>query len=174
MMAQCGCVAYVVSGLGFLGAGVIMRGEGSVRGLNTAATLWCSAGIGACAGADLILEAASGTLFVLAANTLLRSMVNYINHQPIDTPAVEETNTIYVIASRTRQKEALELVQQFLEQIDHPVSDLAIHAFGAEDVEIEAALAAASMDGDQLDKLVRRLAEHPFIQQAFWSPSTTE
>ena len=33
-------VAYVVSGIGFLGAGVIMREEGSVRGLNTAATLW--------------------------------------------------------------------------------------------------------------------------------------
>jgi putative Mg2+ transporter-C (MgtC) family protein len=33
-------MAYVVSGIGFLGAGVIMREEGNVRGLNTAATLW--------------------------------------------------------------------------------------------------------------------------------------
>ena len=47
-------VAYVVSGIGFLGAGVIMREEGNVRGLNTAATLWGSAAIGACAGADLL------------------------------------------------------------------------------------------------------------------------
>ena len=44
-------VAYVVSGIGFLGAGVIMREEGNVRGLNTAATLWASAAVGACAGA---------------------------------------------------------------------------------------------------------------------------
>jgi len=36
-------VGYVVSGIGFLGAGVIMREEGNVRGLNTAATLWGSA-----------------------------------------------------------------------------------------------------------------------------------
>jgi putative Mg2+ transporter-C (MgtC) family protein len=43
-------VAYVVSGIGFLGAGVIMREEGNVRGLNTAATLWGSAAVGACAG----------------------------------------------------------------------------------------------------------------------------
>ncbi|MFS2116942.1 MgtC/SapB family protein, partial [Herbaspirillum frisingense] len=35
-------VAYVVSGVGFLGAGVIMREEGNVRGINTAATLWGS------------------------------------------------------------------------------------------------------------------------------------
>ena len=33
-------MAYVVSGIGFLGAGVIMREEGNVRGINTAATLW--------------------------------------------------------------------------------------------------------------------------------------
>ena len=33
-------IAYVVSGVGFLGAGAIMREEGNVRGLNTAATLW--------------------------------------------------------------------------------------------------------------------------------------
>jgi len=33
-------IAYVVSGIGFLGAGVIMRQEGNIHGLNTAATLW--------------------------------------------------------------------------------------------------------------------------------------
>lgn len=36
-------VSYVVSGVGFLGAGVIFKDSGSVRGLNTAATIWCSA-----------------------------------------------------------------------------------------------------------------------------------
>ena len=41
----------IVTGIGFLGAGVIMREEGNVRGLNTAATLWTSAAVGACAGA---------------------------------------------------------------------------------------------------------------------------
>ena len=63
-------VAYVVSGIGFLGAGAIMREQGNVRGLNTAATLWGSAAVGACAGADLILEAALAAVCVLAANTL--------------------------------------------------------------------------------------------------------
>lgn len=53
-------MAYVVSGIGFLGAGVIMREEGNVRGLNTAATLWGSAAVGAAAGADLIVEAVLG------------------------------------------------------------------------------------------------------------------
>ena len=58
-------IAYVVSGVGFLGAGVIMRENGNVRGLNTAATLWGSAAVGASAGADLIVEALLISLFVL-------------------------------------------------------------------------------------------------------------
>jgi putative Mg2+ transporter-C (MgtC) family protein len=45
-------IAYVVSGIGFLGAGVIMKQGMDVRGLNTAATLWASAAVGSCAGAD--------------------------------------------------------------------------------------------------------------------------
>lgn len=43
-------VAQVVSGIGFFGAGVIMWDGHNVRGLNTAATLWCSAAIGTLAG----------------------------------------------------------------------------------------------------------------------------
>ena len=47
-------IAYVVSGIGFLGAGVIMKQGLDVRGLNTAATLWASAAVGSCAGADMV------------------------------------------------------------------------------------------------------------------------
>src|SRR5476649_179799 len=39
--------SYVVSGIGFLGAGVIMKDGAQIRGLNTAATLWCSGAVGA-------------------------------------------------------------------------------------------------------------------------------
>jgi hypothetical protein len=56
----------------------------------------------------------------------------------------------------------------------YPTHDLDIHAFGEEDVEIEATLAATSVDGDELDALVKRLAALPAVRQAFWSPSTTE
>ncbi|MDD2768519.1 MAG: MgtC/SapB family protein [Methylococcus sp.] len=165
-------VAYVVSGVGFLGAGAIMREQGNVRGLNTAATLWGSAAVGACAGADLILESAISTLFVLAANTLLRPVVDSINRQPIDTPAVEVTSTVYVIAPRQWRKDALALVERTFEQAAYPLSNLEVHAFGEGEVEIEATLAAASVDGDDLDRLIQQLKDQPVISQAFWSPST--
>ena len=51
-------IAYVVSGIGFLGAGVIMKEGMNIRGLNTAATLWASAAVGCCAGADMVAQAA--------------------------------------------------------------------------------------------------------------------
>ena len=167
-------IAYVVSGIGFLGAGAIMREEGNVRGLNTAATLWGSAAVGACAGASLVMEAGLATLFVLAANTLLRPVVNSINRQPLDTEAVEVTNTVYAIAPKTRQKEAVSLLISTLEDAQYPTRDFAVHAFGADAVEIEAVLASTGVDGDELDALVGQLAANDCISQAFWSASTTE
>jgi len=113
-------LAYVVSGVGFLGAGVIMREEGNVRGINTAATLWGSAAVGAAAGADMLAEAILGTILVLSANTLLRPVVNRINRAPIDTPDVEVTNTFYVIALKERQAEVLASVEQVLEKAQYP------------------------------------------------------
>ncbi len=77
-------VAYVVSGVGFLGAGVIMKEGMNVRGLNTAATLWCSAAVGALSGVDLAAEAALVTAAVLAGNTLLR---------PSSTPSTASRST---------------------------------------------------------------------------------
>jgi len=167
-------VAYVVSGIGFLGAGVIMREEGNVRGLNTAATLWGSAAVGACAGADLLIEAALAMVFVLAANTLLRPLVNRINSRPLDDESVEVTNTVYVIAPRALQKEALARTEAALEAAGFPTRDLNVHAFGADAVEIEAVLTAQSIDGERLDSVMAALSALECVSQAFWSPSTTE
>lgn len=166
-------IAYVISGIGFLGAGVIMREGGSISGLNTAATLWGSAAVGAAAGADLLLEAILATVFVVAANTVLRPVVHAINRRPLDIPSVEVTNTVYAIVHREQQKQARASVERELERAGYPVRELAVHAFGKDDIEIEATLASTSVDGEDLDALTARLQEMPMIIQAFWSPSTS-
>lgn len=74
--------AQIVSGIGFLGAGVIMREGMNVRGLNTAATLWCSAGIGVLCGLGQFWNAAVATLIILCANILLREAAQRINQIP--------------------------------------------------------------------------------------------
>ena len=58
--------AQVVSGIGFLGAGTIIRFKASVRGLTTAASLWTIAGIGLAVGSGLYVPAAVTTVIVLA------------------------------------------------------------------------------------------------------------
>lgn len=80
--------AQVVSGIGFLGAGVILRDGINVRGLNTAATLWCSAAIGTLTALGLIVEAAIGVVYILITNILLRfisrKMMKRKNHNHND------------------------------------------------------------------------------------------
>ena len=167
-------MAYVVSGIGFLGAGVIMREEGNVRGINTAATLWASGAVGACAGADLILESGLATLFILAANTLLRPVVTLINRQPLDTISVEVTNSVYIITPKHAQKHALKQFIKTLEEAGYQTQDIEVHQFGSDDIEIQAVLTASAVDGDEMDKLIAKIADQEFVSQAFWSPSTTD
>jgi putative Mg2+ transporter-C (MgtC) family protein len=108
-------IAYVVSGVGFLGAGVIMKEGSNVWGLNAAATLWCSAAVGACAGADLALEAIALTVFVLAGNTLLRPLVNAINRAPINQGATEAIYEVRLTTNAERLDESRELLRHRLE-----------------------------------------------------------
>lgn len=167
-------VAYVVSGIGFLGAGVIMKGDGNIRGLNTAATLWGAAAVGACAGADLEPEAAVAALFVLAGNTLLRPVVNAINRQPIDDQTSEVTYSVCIICNRQQQQEARDQLEALLEAASYPISDFDIHPFMQNEVQIFATLLATSINSDELDTIVDRLVASGTISQAFWSPSTSE
>ena len=167
-------MAYVVSGIGFLGAGVIMREEGSVRGINTAATLWASGAVGACAGADLILEASLATAFIIAANTLLRPIVGLINGQPLDTDSVEVTNSVYIITPKHAQKLVLRQFIKTLEDAGYQTQDIEVHQFGGDDVEIQAVLTTSAVDGSKMDQLIEKIANQDFVNQAFWSPSTTD
>ena len=63
--------AQVVTGVGFLGAGTIMRFRASVRGLTTAASLWIVSGIGLAVGSGFILPAVFTTIIVITTLILL-------------------------------------------------------------------------------------------------------
>ncbi|MCM3734874.1 MgtC/SapB family protein [Bacillus cytotoxicus] len=76
--------AQVVSGIGFLGGGVIIRDGFSIRGLNTAATLWCSAGVGTLVGAGFLKVAILGAFGVLVANIFLRPVALFMNKKSTD------------------------------------------------------------------------------------------
>ena len=95
--------AQVVSGIGFLGAGVILREGINVRGLNTAATLWCSAMAGTFAGGGYYVLSLGAAFFVAAVNIGMRPLVLRLNRQ--SEGVSEETETRYEISVTCRSAE---------------------------------------------------------------------
>ena len=65
-------IAQVVSGIGFLGAGIIFKHGDTVRGLTTAATVWCAAAIGCLCGYGMYVEAIVGTAAIMIINLLFK------------------------------------------------------------------------------------------------------
>lgn len=161
-------VAYVVSGIGFLGAGAIMKEGLNVRGLNTAATLWCSAAVGACAGAGLLAEAGLLTIFVLAGNTLLRPMVEAINRIPIDERHSEATYEMRITVDRQAASDARELLVEHLERAHYPVASVDTKAQMEDTVDVVATLVAASVVPEELDAIAVHLEKQRGVANAAW------
>jgi len=65
-------IGQIVTGIGFLGAGVILHHGGSIQGLTTAATIWCSAALGSLAGLGLYWETLICTLAIIIVNTTFK------------------------------------------------------------------------------------------------------
>ena len=161
-------MAYVVSGIGFLGAGAIMKEGVNVRGLNTAATLWCSAAVGAAAGAGLVTESALLTGFVIAGNTLLRPLVNRINRIPLDEEAGEATYEVRVAVSADAAAGAREALIEALEKAAYPVADVETVERGVDSVDIVATLVATSIVPEELDAVVGAMEKRRGVSHATW------
>jgi putative Mg2+ transporter-C (MgtC) family protein len=167
-------IAYVVSGVGFLGAGVIMKQGSNVWGLNTAATLWCSAAVGACAGADLAFEAIALTVFVLAGNTLLRPLVNAINRAPLDQHATEAIYEVHVTTASEHLDDVRELLRDELDAASYPPQDIEVIERDQGDAELVAVLLSTTADPNELDTLVARLEKNRHVENASWNLRTQD
>jgi len=62
-----------------LGAGVIVKNEDRIHGLATAASIWCSAGLGCLAALKMYVELATATILIVAINLIFGSLNKYIN-----------------------------------------------------------------------------------------------
>lgn len=98
--------AQIVTGIGFLGAGVILKDGVKIRGLTTAATLWCTASIGVLCASGFILEAISGTVIILFSNVFLR-YVNKIVNQKSRYEQTSEEFKVTITVSKDRIKELI-------------------------------------------------------------------
>jgi putative Mg2+ transporter-C (MgtC) family protein len=167
-------IAYVVSGIGFLGAGAIMKEGMSVRGLNTAATLWASAAVGACAGADLIAQSALLTVFVLAGNTLLRPLVNAIDRIPLNEKSSEATYEVIVTTDGTDAPGLRDAVIEKLNDANYPVRETTVVHRASNLVEIAAVLVSSAVEPEELEAVIGDISLLPGVTHATWEASTLD
>ena len=167
-------IAYVVSGIGFLGAGAIMKEGMNVRGLNTAATLWASAAVGSCAGADMVAQSVALTVFVLAGNTLLRPLVNAIDRIPLNEQTSEATYEIVVTTDAKHAAEVRDFLNERLEATNYPIRETKVVYRSNDNAEITAGLVSLAVDSADLEAVAAELAKLPGVRHSTWSVSTLD
>lgn len=74
-------IAQVVTGVGFLGAGIIFREGVNVHGLTSAATIWCSAAIGCVAASGFFIETLICTILVVIVNTVIEPLDKWLKNR---------------------------------------------------------------------------------------------
>ncbi|WP_405163753.1 MgtC/SapB family protein [Nocardia sp. NBC_01499] len=167
--------AQIVSGIGFLGAGVIIRDGLNVRGLNTAATLWCAAAVGALAGAGMYSTAAAGTVAVVGVNVALRAAGRAVDKQP---EAGHEQPASYAFAAVTNddnEAHVRALLVQALTRTDFQLISISSANTGTPGrVEVRAELFGDQRDDRQMESAVSRLSLEPSVTSVGWHIATTD
>ncbi len=167
-------IAYVVSGVGFLGAGAIMKDGGSIRGLNTAATLWCSAAVGACAGAGEMLDAIFVTVLLVGINLGLRPMSRFIDRQSLkqnieitDEPVIYQ---ISAVCPASKETQVRALLLRALAERPLLLRELRSEDIGeTDDVFLRAEVETSQRENDLMEELTAQLRSDDSVQKAEWS-----
>lgn len=164
--------AQIVSGIGFLGAGVIMKQGTSISGLNTAATLWASAAVGALAGGGLVWVAAAGTLVVIAANVLLRPVGRMLDRRPGSTGREKNTEVEYTFEVRCAREHEVEVRAIVFDAVHRP--DLIVQSVAATDlpddlVVITATVTSPERDDHQIELAIADVIHTPEVLGVRWS-----
>src|SRR3989338_4329653 len=151
--------AQVVSGIGFLGAGTIIRFKASVRGLTTAASLWTVAGLGLAVGAGLFIPATFTTILVLAAlfflNRVERGMIrrDWYKSLEIDTKA-----------GASQLQEILSLLSEY----DVEIKDFDVkRSSSSEDLIIKISVKLLTNEYD--NEIISKIRELDGVRKAGWS-----
>ena len=162
--------AYIISGVGFLGGGVILRHGLNVTGINTAATIWCSAAVGTLTGAGYPIEATVGALLVVTVHLALRPVARRIDR----LPAADEVETAYRFRAVCRAADEAHIRALVVQALTHGDFHLrAIHSddldHGSDLVAVEADLSRYGRDDIALEAAVSRLSLEPTVSSVSWS-----
>ena len=164
--------SYVISGIGFLGAGVIMKDGLSVRGLNTAATIWCSGAVGSIAAAGLYAEAIIVAVAIMFTHIVLRPISANIHKVNFKKDNDSETDYLIKIKCKDEVENRIRiLLMQFIES--H--SNLMLRSLSSDDendnpayVFITAELICSSNKQELVEQIAGRLTIEEKVQKVSW------
>jgi putative Mg2+ transporter-C (MgtC) family protein len=162
--------AQIVSGIGFLCGGVILRDGASIRGLNTAATIWCAAAIGSLSGSGLFPHAFTGTIAILMANILLRPIGHSFNKNSLKSSEVEICYRLSVICLEKHEAYVRALLLQTINNGTMQLKSLSSNDLGVVNrIELDADLLSLNRDEAFLDQVVSRLSLDAKVSAVSWS-----
>jgi putative Mg2+ transporter-C (MgtC) family protein len=162
--------AQVVTGIGFLGAGIILREGINVIGLNTAATLWCSAMVGTFAGSGFWAPSVVAAAFIIVTNLCLRPLVRHVNRRMVQSSS--DAETYYTITLTCRSVEEAHLRTLLLTALSQ--SGLGLRSMDSADIPdttkvvVTAQALAPKRNDAALEQIVGRLSLEPSVTAATW------
>jgi putative Mg2+ transporter-C (MgtC) family protein len=161
--------AQVASGIGFLGAGVILREGLSVRGLNTAATVWCSAAVGVLAGSGFAGAAAFTAAAILGANVFLRPVARLLDRQPASAAEVEVHYRVEAICRDEEEAHVRALLLQAVAGSEVILRRLrSQNVAGEAKVAVRADLVTEGRRDRLIEQIASRLSLEPAISAVSW------
>jgi putative Mg2+ transporter-C (MgtC) family protein len=162
--------SYIVSGIGFLGGGVILKEGANVRGMNTAATIWCAAAVGTIAGLGFAFYALIGTVAVVCVVTGLRPVAKRID--ALRKRLGEVTATYLVRVACDAKENAVVRTALVRHANGHPgMSVTGITARkkkGRKRLILKAEIHADKADDKLVQEIVNRLMIEPGVFAASW------
>lgn len=166
--------AQVVSGIGFLGAGIIFRQGFTVQGLNTAATLWTAASIGLLAGAGQYGLAAAVTAMVVFVNLALRPISRLLDRQPLQTTELVRNYSVEIVCRGAEEAHVRALMLQgFATAGLHLTALDSANIEGSDRVGVTAAVNGEGVPPSALEQIVGRLSLEPSVTAARWRMTTS-
>lgn len=163
--------AQIVSGIGFLGAGIIFRDGFNIHGLNTAATLWCSAGVGMMAGSGHWPHAFLLTGLVIFVNLGLRPLVKWIKKKTKAGMPMSRGWRVAVACPIEAEGEVRSLMLRTLALGGLHISEISVQRDGAgTGLELLATITAEGQPDSVLEQAAHRLAAEPGLSRVHWEP----
>ncbi|QYK40160.1 MAG: MgtC/SapB family protein [Paracoccaceae bacterium] len=161
--------AQVVSGIGFLGAGIIFRDGFNVHGLNTAATLWCSAAVGMLAGAGALAFAALLTGLVVFVNLGLRPFVRWLKKKTKAGQPLQRQFRVMLTCPVDQEGPVRSLMLRTLVVSGLHLSEIAAGPSPEGGIALSAMVTGEGMTDAMVEAALQRLAAEPGLMRVSWT-----